>query len=155
MLPDSPVSLIERGHLEKARKVLSRVRGVEDVDEEFQDIVEAARVANMVKRPWRNIVRSQYRCAWACLVGSVPWHQNHYHNHHALCCDGHWMQLCGLRPAAPGSHGCLSARCTCCMPQQLHSSTACMLAASPCFWPSRVALQSGADVAHWHAAHRT
>ena len=69
MLPDSPVSLIERGHLEKARKVLSRVRGVEDVDEEFQDIVEAARVANMVKRPWRNIIRSQYRCA-SSLPGS-------------------------------------------------------------------------------------
>ena len=74
VLPDSPVSLIERGHLEKARKVLSRVRGVEDVDEEFQDIVEAARVANMVKRPWRNIIRSQYRCglALACLPASHP-----------------------------------------------------------------------------------
>ena len=70
VLPDSPVSLIERGHLEKARKVLSRVRGVEDVDEEFQDIVEAARVANMVKRPWRNIIRSQYRYAGGLLPGS-------------------------------------------------------------------------------------
>lgn len=61
VLPETPVSLIERGHLEKARSVLSRVRGVEDVDEEFQDIIEAARLGNMVQRPWANIFKSQYR----------------------------------------------------------------------------------------------
>lgn len=66
VLPDSPVSYVERGHLEKARRTLVRVRGVDNVDEEFQDIIDAARQANQVKRPWRNLVKSQYRC---CLPG--------------------------------------------------------------------------------------
>lgn len=62
ILPDSPVSYVERGHMEKARAVLVRIRGVENVDEEFQDIIDAARSANQVKRPWRNLIKSQYRC---------------------------------------------------------------------------------------------
>ena len=61
ILPDSPVSYVERGQLEKARSVLVRVRGVDNVDEEFQDIIDAARQSNQIKRPWRNLLKSQYR----------------------------------------------------------------------------------------------
>ena len=61
VLPDSPVSYVERGHMEKAHKVLVRIRGVDNVDEEFQDIIDAARAANQIKHPWRNVFKSQYR----------------------------------------------------------------------------------------------
>ena len=61
VLPDSPASLTERGKLDQARRVLSRIRGVEDVSEEFGDIVEAARQGNLVRRPWVNLFRPQYR----------------------------------------------------------------------------------------------
>ncbi|KAK9813801.1 hypothetical protein WJX73_010313 [Symbiochloris irregularis] len=61
VLPDSPVSYIERGHMEKAHKVLVRIRGVDNVDEEFQDIIEAARLSSQIKHPWRNLFKSQYR----------------------------------------------------------------------------------------------
>ena len=37
-LPETPSSLIERGRLEQGRKVLQQIRGVEDVDAEYEDI---------------------------------------------------------------------------------------------------------------------
>ncbi|KAK9817756.1 hypothetical protein WJX72_001683 [[Myrmecia] bisecta] len=61
VLPDSPNSLCERGQLDKARKVLERIRGTKDVQEEFDDMVEAARMANMVKNSMANLFKSKYR----------------------------------------------------------------------------------------------
>ena len=40
-LPDTPNSLIERGHEAEGRAVLERIRGVSNVDEEFNDIKAA------------------------------------------------------------------------------------------------------------------
>ena len=89
--------------------MLSRVRGVDDVDEvswaaaelatvhwlwllllaeqlvlctppplslsqsrcavqEFADLIEAVRLANMVKRPWHNLLKKRYRCSHACAL---------------------------------------------------------------------------------------
>ena len=42
-------------------QVLTRVRGIEDVDEEFTDLIEACRLSNMVKHPWRNLFAPAYR----------------------------------------------------------------------------------------------
>ena len=42
-------------------QVLTRVRGIEDVDEEFTDLIEACRLSNMVKHPWRNLFAPPYR----------------------------------------------------------------------------------------------
>ena len=42
-------------------QVLTRVRGIEDVDEEFTDLIEACRLSNMVKHPWRNLFARPYR----------------------------------------------------------------------------------------------
>lgn len=60
-LPDSPNSLAERGHVEKAKVVLKKIRGVDDVEAEFADIVEAARQSNLVKHPYRNLMKRKYR----------------------------------------------------------------------------------------------
>ncbi|KAH7296625.1 hypothetical protein KP509_26G031200 [Ceratopteris richardii] len=60
-LPDTPNSMIERGEVEKGRQMLQRIRGVEAVDEEFNDIVKASEEAKQVQHPWRNILQRRYR----------------------------------------------------------------------------------------------
>lgn len=41
MHSNSPNSLAERGKIDKAKRVLQSVRGVDDVEVEFQDIIDA------------------------------------------------------------------------------------------------------------------
>jgi hypothetical protein len=45
ILPDSPNSLIERGHLERGRKVLESIRGTQDVDAGGRCVEWAGRVS--------------------------------------------------------------------------------------------------------------
>ena len=47
-LPDTPNSLVQRGKPEEGRKVLVRIRGVEDVDEELEDIKAAVKQSESV-----------------------------------------------------------------------------------------------------------
>ncbi|CAM8893623.1 unnamed protein product [Rhodiola kirilowii] len=61
VLPDTPNSLIERGKHDKAKKQLKRVRGVKDVEDEFQDLVAASEASKMVEHPWRNLLQRKYR----------------------------------------------------------------------------------------------
>ncbi len=49
LCPETPNSLIERGHFEKGRATLEKVRGIPNVDLEYDDILEASRVANQVR----------------------------------------------------------------------------------------------------------
>ena len=44
LLPDSPNSLIERGQFEASRRVLQRIRGAQQVEEEYQTILAAHEV---------------------------------------------------------------------------------------------------------------
>ncbi|KAI3931150.1 hypothetical protein MKX01_029340 [Papaver californicum] len=60
-LPDTPNSLLERGHQEKAKKMLQKIRGNEEVEEEFQDLIEASEAAKKIEHPWRNILQPRYR----------------------------------------------------------------------------------------------
>ncbi|KAJ9189357.1 hypothetical protein P3X46_000664 [Hevea brasiliensis] len=60
-LPDTPNSILERGHPEKAREMLKKIRGTNNVDEEFQDLVDATEAAKRVEHPWLNIMKPQYR----------------------------------------------------------------------------------------------
>ncbi|KAJ6292455.1 hypothetical protein OIU78_024598 [Salix suchowensis] len=61
ILPDTPNSLIERGQHDEAREKLKRVRGVDDVDEEFSDLVAASEASMKVEHPWRNLLQRKYR----------------------------------------------------------------------------------------------
>ena len=46
----------------QARRVLEKIRGTKDVDEEFQDILEKAELAALVKNPWTLLLfRKKYR----------------------------------------------------------------------------------------------
>lgn len=61
VLPETPNSMIERGQHEKARTSLKRIRGVEDIDDEFNDLVAASEESRKIEHPWRNLLRKKYR----------------------------------------------------------------------------------------------
>ncbi|XP_059638178.1 sugar transport protein 14 [Cornus florida] len=60
-LPETPNSLVEQGKLEEARKVLERVRGTNNVEAEYQDLVDASRAAQAIKHPFRNLFARKNR----------------------------------------------------------------------------------------------
>ncbi|KAL3694766.1 hypothetical protein R1sor_008417 [Riccia sorocarpa] len=61
LLPDSPTSYIDRGHVEKGRKVLEKIRGLKNVDMEFEDILEASRAAALVQNRFSNLLATKNR----------------------------------------------------------------------------------------------
>ncbi|URD79396.1 Sugar transporter [Musa troglodytarum] len=61
VLPDTPNSLIERGHDEEANAMLRKIRGTEDVRAEYDDLVAASDEAKSVHHPWSNILQRKYR----------------------------------------------------------------------------------------------
>ncbi|KAE9611254.1 hypothetical protein Lal_00011778 [Lupinus albus] len=58
---DTPNSLIERGQEAKGLAVLKKIRGVDNVDAEFEDILKACKVAKQVKNPFRNLLKRHNR----------------------------------------------------------------------------------------------
>ncbi|RLM61638.1 sugar carrier protein C-like [Panicum miliaceum] len=60
-LPDTPNSLIARGYHEDAKTVLVKIRGTDDVHDEFEDMVAASEEASEIEHPWRNILEPKYR----------------------------------------------------------------------------------------------
>ncbi|KAJ6962503.1 hypothetical protein NC652_001229 [Populus alba x Populus x berolinensis] len=60
-LPDTPNSEIERGNYGRAKDLLLKLRDVDNVDEEFNDLVEASEKAKLVKHAWLNIFKRKYR----------------------------------------------------------------------------------------------
>ncbi|KAL9667942.1 hypothetical protein QQ045_002312 [Rhodiola kirilowii] len=61
LLPETPNSFIERGQTEKGRQVLVKIRGTDDVNAEFQDMIEASEFANSIKHPFRNLLERRNR----------------------------------------------------------------------------------------------
>ncbi|KAJ9690285.1 hypothetical protein PVL29_012773 [Vitis rotundifolia] len=61
VLPDTPNSMIERGQHEGVKTKLRRIRGVHDVEEEFNDLVVASEASKLVEHPWRNLLQRKYR----------------------------------------------------------------------------------------------
>ncbi|OMO65114.1 Sugar/inositol transporter [Corchorus olitorius] len=61
VLPDTPNSMIERGQTEEARTKLKRIRGVDNIDAEFNDLVAASDASKLVEHPWRNLLQRKYR----------------------------------------------------------------------------------------------
>lgn len=60
-LVETPNSLIERGYLEDGKHVLKKIRGTNNVDAEFNELVEASRIAATVKHPFRNLLKRRNR----------------------------------------------------------------------------------------------
>uniref|UniRef100_A0A7C8YYC0 Major facilitator superfamily (MFS) profile domain-containing protein n=1 Tax=Opuntia streptacantha TaxID=393608 RepID=A0A7C8YYC0_OPUST len=61
ILPDSPNSLIDRGQRQEAKRILQKIRGTDNVDEEFQDLVDASEASKSVNNPWKNITERKNR----------------------------------------------------------------------------------------------
>ncbi|XP_051128038.1 sugar transport protein 13 [Andrographis paniculata] len=61
LVVDTPNSLIERGRLDEGKSVLKKIRGTDNVEPEFMELVEASRVAAAVKHPFRNLMRRRNR----------------------------------------------------------------------------------------------
>ncbi|KAJ8766266.1 hypothetical protein K2173_022325 [Erythroxylum novogranatense] len=61
IVSETPNSLVERGRLEEGKSVLRRIRGTDNVEPEFLELVEASRVAKEVKHPFRNLLKRRNR----------------------------------------------------------------------------------------------
>ncbi|KAL9232858.1 hypothetical protein vseg_007922 [Gypsophila vaccaria] len=61
IVTDTPNSLVERGRLEEGKAVLRRIRGTDNIEPEFQELVEASRIAHEVKHPFRNLLKRRNR----------------------------------------------------------------------------------------------
>eukprot|EP00877_Chromochloris_zofingiensis_P007197 jgi/Chrzof1/2730/Cz11g27040.t1 len=61
LLPDTPNSLVQRGQMEKGKRVLQRMRGVDDVHVEFDEVCESVRAADALPRPYTTIFKKRYR----------------------------------------------------------------------------------------------
>lgn len=58
LLPDTPSSLLVRGKVDEARRVLKGVRGITEdaeIEAEFSDMVAASEASKKVDTPWRNL----------------------------------------------------------------------------------------------------
>ena len=60
-LPDTPNSLIERGHDEQAKEMLMKIRGTDEIQLEYDDLVAASQEAKLIEHPWLNILEPKYR----------------------------------------------------------------------------------------------
>ena len=63
-------------HAVQAKKNLQLVRGTKDVDKEFNDLVEFAKLAAECKHPWRTLFSKKYRpqlILSACSTGFQQW----------------------------------------------------------------------------------
>ncbi|XP_073012429.1 sugar transport protein MST4 [Typha latifolia] len=58
---DTPNSLIERGRLEEGKAVLRKIRGIDNIEPEFNEILEASHAAQQVKHPFRNLLLRRNR----------------------------------------------------------------------------------------------
>ncbi|KAJ3681071.1 hypothetical protein LUZ60_015560 [Juncus effusus] len=61
-LPDTPNSLIERGHDQKAKIILQKIRDCRsDISKEYADMVAAGEESKQVNHPWTTILKQKYR----------------------------------------------------------------------------------------------
>lgn len=58
---DTPNSLIQRGKLEEGKAVLRKIRGTQNIEAEYLDILEASNEAREIKHPFRNLLERKNR----------------------------------------------------------------------------------------------
>ncbi|CAK9148362.1 unnamed protein product [Ilex paraguariensis] len=68
IIDETPTSLIERGKKEKGLQVLKRIRGVTDVQKEYEEILRATEVANRIQHPYRNLIKRSSRPQLICTT---------------------------------------------------------------------------------------
>ncbi|KAH7842419.1 hypothetical protein Vadar_005060 [Vaccinium darrowii] len=61
ILTETPASLLERGKDTKGKSALKKIRGVDDVDAEYEEIKKACEVAKQVKQPFKKLMKRESR----------------------------------------------------------------------------------------------
>ncbi|EEF45377.1 sugar transport protein 8 [Ricinus communis] len=61
LIVETPTSLVERNRIEEGRAVLKKIRGVDNVDLEFDSIVHACEMARQVTDPYRKLMKRPSR----------------------------------------------------------------------------------------------
>ncbi|GKD63221.1 sugar transport protein 13, partial [Tanacetum coccineum] len=68
LVVDTPNSLIERGKLEEGKTVLRKIRGTDNIELEYLELVEASRIAKEIKHPFRNLLQRKNRLQLVIVV---------------------------------------------------------------------------------------
>jgi hypothetical protein len=74
-LPETPNSLIQnnKDH-EKAKLMLQRVQGTNDVQAELDDLIKASSISKTIKHPFKNILQRKYRPQLVMAI-AIPFFQ--------------------------------------------------------------------------------
>nr|KYP41407.1 Hexose carrier protein HEX6 [Cajanus cajan] len=95
-LPETPNSIIQhsKDH-HKAKLMLQRIRGTNDVQHELEDLIEASNTSHSIKHPFKNILQRKYRphCDGNShtLLPTIHWNKCHF----LLCSNplpNHWIR---------------------------------------------------------------
>lgn len=74
-LPETPNSLIQlTDDTERAKLMLQRVRGTEDVQAELDDLIKASSISKTVEHPFKNIIKRKYRPQLVMAI-AIPFFQ--------------------------------------------------------------------------------
>ncbi|GMY06545.1 hexose carrier protein HEX6-like isoform X1, partial [Fagus crenata] len=74
-LPETPNSLIQNNNdHEKAKLMLQRVRGTNDVQAELDDLIKASSISKTIKHPFKNILQRKYRPQLVMAI-AIPFFQ--------------------------------------------------------------------------------
>ncbi|XP_011076408.1 hexose carrier protein HEX6 isoform X2 [Sesamum indicum] len=60
-LPETPNSLVQQGDQENAKRMLQKIRGTNDVEAEFDDLITASNASKNIKHPFKKILQRKYR----------------------------------------------------------------------------------------------
>ncbi|KAM0952047.1 putative sugar transport protein STP/MST-like, plant [Dioscorea sansibarensis] len=61
LITETPTSLIERNEHEHGLRVLKKIRGTDNVNAEFEELVHASEIARQVKHPFKNLMKRNSR----------------------------------------------------------------------------------------------
>ncbi|CAL5201152.1 unnamed protein product [Lathyrus oleraceus] len=74
-LPETPNSIIQNSkNHQKAKLMLQSIRGANDVEQEFDDLIVASNMSDSIKHPFKNILQRKYRPQLVMAV-TIPFFQ--------------------------------------------------------------------------------
>ncbi|KAH0979236.1 hypothetical protein GBA52_006413 [Prunus armeniaca] len=74
-LPETPNSLIQRStDHQRAKQMLQRIRGVDDVEAELDDLIKANNISKTIKHPFKKILERKYRPQLVMAI-AIPFFQ--------------------------------------------------------------------------------
>lgn len=66
MIVETPTSLIERGKRDEGLRTLKKIRGVDNVEKELEELLNSTAMAKQVKHPYRNLMKRSSRPLLIC-----------------------------------------------------------------------------------------